>query len=196
MFAQRSFKRSSMEATNLQLALTSLENRFRELSSLGEQQIQTHENTILELQERLSHAIGSQKATEAQLQTCEEAFALELEGLQDKLKRRDEEVIHLRVRCEVLLQNNERTEVCQAEILRLNQYIDQSRLEDQHLVDQLSHALAEIDEQKRLANHLKYELQNSRKQIEKLRGLFGKNQLVISRLAQNLQPAMIRKEHA
>ena len=39
-----------METTNLQLALTSLENRFRELSSLGEQQIQTHENTILELQ--------------------------------------------------------------------------------------------------------------------------------------------------
>jgi chromosome segregation ATPase len=168
-----------METTNLQLALTSLENRFRELSSLGEQQIQTHENTILELQERLSHAIGSQKDAELKLQYCEsasigqqETYAQEVESLQDKLKRRDEEVGYLRVRCEVLLQQNERTEAYQAEILRLNQYIDQSRLEDQHLVDQLGQALAEIEEQKKMANHLKHELQNTRKQIETLRCLF------------------------
>ena len=183
-----------METNNLQLALTTLENRFRELSSLGDQQLQTHENTISELKERLSHAIGSQKTTETQLQSCKEAYTQELEDLQIKLQRRDEEVGHLRVRCEVLLQQNERTDDYQAEILSLNQYIDQSRLEDQHLVDQLSQALLEIEEQKRIANNLKHELQNLYKQKERFKILIVRSQNTISRLAQNVRPAMIRKE--
>lgn len=183
-----------MESNTLQLALASLENRFRELSSLGEQQIQTHENTIFDLEERLSHAIGSQLATEAQLKSSEDTFAQEVAGLQAKLQRREEEVDHLRVRCEVLLQQNERTEAYQAEIQGLNQYIDQSRLEDQHLVEQLTRAVAEIEEQKKLVNQLKYDLISSRQHKDKLKVIVEKNHYMISRLAKNFRPDIVRKE--
>ncbi len=115
-----------MELSHVQSGLTSLEDRFRELRILGEQQLQDHENTIANLQQQLSQAIAQQQAAEK---------LHEIDRL--KLQQRIDEISYLRIRCEVLLQQTKETELLKQKVQRLEDHLEQVKLEDQGLFSEL-----------------------------------------------------------
>ena len=180
-----------MELSNVQSALASLEERFHQLRVDGERRLQQQETTIAELRQQLAEAIGKNRTAETKLAALESAqtdqhiaHEQEIAGLQNKLKARNEEVDHLRIRCEVLLQQSMRTQALESEVQRLTDYIRQSEQEDQQLYVQLSRSLDDRREQAALSNDLRAQLKHARRSQEKLTTLLHKKQHLFTRLLQ------------
>ena len=155
---------ASMEANNIQRALTSLEDRFHELRNVGEKRLQANERTIYDLQEQLANAIGCQHETEIKLRATEEELLL-----------RSEEVNYLRIRCEVLLQEAKQVEQLQTQTQKMQAHLEQSKLEDEQLLINLNQTLE--DNKK-----LRIKVEHAGKAYSELRGITQKSQNTIDRL--------------
>jgi DNA repair exonuclease SbcCD ATPase subunit len=173
-----------MELSNIQSALASLEERFHKLRVLGEQQLQKHESTIAELRQQLAESIGEHRAVEAKLESQNTSHEQELAILLQKLEHRNKEVDHLRIRCELLLQQSRHTKALEDEAQQLKEYIQQCDLEDQELCRQLNESLDENRDQVARSKDLQVKLNHARRVQQGLASLLSKERHLFTRLLQ------------